>query len=534
MKNDKITRDTVKQNEFKKALKKESISFYGVEKCYASHKQYKGLIASHIKPYKLCVLDGDVDAEFDINNGLLLAKSVDDYFDKLLITFNNDGEIICSDDVADDIRNEFKNYKLDEEVFNDKRKYYMCIHRSLYFYKNYIHASSENGAFQIEQIDIPYLDNGIKIYNGSIIVNENNTWTICPLNKVKNTFIERSKGAFKPKYYVTNADFLNKFLQQSEYTVDFIPSGFNCLSSSIDLTNLSYIDNDNLFKLNRANFNLSNESPKCFIELLKTMFNNDGASIEEFRRIIKVSLIGNGYEKNIVFNGNKDSVQKILYILSEVFGSYVYVIRSIKDLKRGYTTDCIPNCCMLFLKFNSSTLNLIDANVIDNLLKNSYYSRSVLNVSKYTPFYFISGTRGFIDNSICFTLFGETSVIDTDSLIEQEGDKILNWFITANLTRCTEQSNNYQYDLTSLTWIKKSVIDWINLNCVICPEKGEKTSVSVLYNNYKEYYMSITDNNASISLKMFSKILGEFVSKKRCGKGIFYIGIQLKDSIDTN
>ena len=81
-KNLNLNRDTNKQFEYKTLLENESISQYGTKKCYACHKSYKGLIASHIKPYKLCVLDNDTYSRFNINNGLLLAKHIDDYFDK--------------------------------------------------------------------------------------------------------------------------------------------------------------------------------------------------------------------------------------------------------------------------------------------------------------------------------------------------------------------------------------------------------------------------------------------------------------------
>lgn len=48
MKSERICRNQQDQNEYKKRLKEESRMIYGIEKCYASHKPYKGLIASHI------------------------------------------------------------------------------------------------------------------------------------------------------------------------------------------------------------------------------------------------------------------------------------------------------------------------------------------------------------------------------------------------------------------------------------------------------------------------------------------------------
>ena len=88
-KNLNLNRDTKKQLEYKSKLEEESLQIYGSVRCWACRKPYKGLIASHIKPYKLCVIENDEYSKFNINNGLLLAKNIDDYFDKLEITFDD-------------------------------------------------------------------------------------------------------------------------------------------------------------------------------------------------------------------------------------------------------------------------------------------------------------------------------------------------------------------------------------------------------------------------------------------------------------
>ena len=389
MKNEKITRDTVKQNEYKNKLKQESVKYYGTEKCYASHRQYKGLIASHIKPYKICVLEGDIDSEFDIDNGLLLSKNIDDYFDKLLITFDNDGKIICSNYIPDDIKREFSDYKLDDFIFNEKRKQYMRIHRSLFFYKNNVQAFLDNGVTKLDNIQIPYLDNGIKVYKNSVIVNNNGFWSICEPNKVKRVFIERSNATFEPKYYITNADFFNKLLQQKEYSIDEIPSGFNCLNNTYDINDLSIIKPENQFKLNKANYNLNEKKPECFLQLMRLLFSNDNNSIENFRKIVKLSLIGNGCDKNIVFIGNKDSLSKISYVLHNVLGSYVYLDYDIKNLKQNNTSKSIPNCYILLFSLKASALELIDKSAFEKIRNNTFYVNNILNINKYVPFYFI-------------------------------------------------------------------------------------------------------------------------------------------------
>ena len=129
MRNKAISRDPLLQNKYKEALKNESIRLYGAAICWASKKPYKGLIASHIKPYKICVLEGDVEAEYAIDNGILISKTIDDYFDKLLLTFDEQGNMIFSDAVPDTIKDEFSSYSLDSKVYTEQRKKYMRIHR---------------------------------------------------------------------------------------------------------------------------------------------------------------------------------------------------------------------------------------------------------------------------------------------------------------------------------------------------------------------------------------------------------------------
>lgn len=206
-----IDRDTKKQLEYKAQLEEESRRLYGSVRCWACHKPYKGLIASHIKPYKLCVIEGDEYSQFNVNNGLLLSKNIDDYFDKLDITFDDDGNIICSDNVQEEIREEFKNYKLDSIVLNNERRQYLALHRSLFYYKNYIAAEPISYEKQFEKIDIPYFDCGIKFYKSQFIISIDNRWYCYPTAKVKEEFIRRTQ--FKFKCYISNADFVNLLLK---------------------------------------------------------------------------------------------------------------------------------------------------------------------------------------------------------------------------------------------------------------------------------------------------------------------------------
>lgn len=65
----------------------------------------------------------------DVNNGILLSPTYDALFDKHLISFADDGKII----ISDRIRDELKTLSVDESVriqVNDEMKFYLERHRS--------------------------------------------------------------------------------------------------------------------------------------------------------------------------------------------------------------------------------------------------------------------------------------------------------------------------------------------------------------------------------------------------------------------
>lgn len=129
-------RDGIKHRLYKEELKEESIALYGAPVCYLDKKPYKSLIASHIKPCKDCLKEGREDQAYDVNNGLLLSPTVDSYFDKKDITFADNGHIIVGREVAESVKEDFEQYKLDKKVINRKRKRYLEYHRRLFEEKN--------------------------------------------------------------------------------------------------------------------------------------------------------------------------------------------------------------------------------------------------------------------------------------------------------------------------------------------------------------------------------------------------------------
>ncbi|WP_439505760.1 HNH endonuclease [Sediminibacterium sp.] len=55
----------------------------------------KLLIASHIKPYRICIKEGREDQAIDYLNGLSLTPTYDKLFDQGYITFKNNGDLVC-------------------------------------------------------------------------------------------------------------------------------------------------------------------------------------------------------------------------------------------------------------------------------------------------------------------------------------------------------------------------------------------------------------------------------------------------------
>lgn len=111
-------------NEFKKNYKCDK------GKCVMEHLAYPILIASHIKPYIQC--ENNKEA-FDINNGLLLSKNMDSLFDNGYISFDDDGNVITSSKLDEDVAKYVRGFQLDAKTYNNKRRAYMQYHRNNVF-----------------------------------------------------------------------------------------------------------------------------------------------------------------------------------------------------------------------------------------------------------------------------------------------------------------------------------------------------------------------------------------------------------------
>lgn len=113
----------------------------GIKGLYA--KLGKFFIASHIKPYALCIEQKDYESAFDPNNGLILVANLDALFDQYLISINADNGAILKNDVVLSItkqqrilfnnKNEISKYYLTE-----KRKDYLRLHNEFFQRKGQI------------------------------------------------------------------------------------------------------------------------------------------------------------------------------------------------------------------------------------------------------------------------------------------------------------------------------------------------------------------------------------------------------------
>jgi hypothetical protein len=122
-------RDNYLHRIYKNLLKEEVEDMLDYTKCMVENLAYPSLVASHIKPFII----SDENEAYDPNNGLLLSRNFDILFDQGYITFNEDGNIICSKELNQDVVNHILNYKLNSSFINEKRLAYLCFHRKNIF-----------------------------------------------------------------------------------------------------------------------------------------------------------------------------------------------------------------------------------------------------------------------------------------------------------------------------------------------------------------------------------------------------------------
>lgn len=94
------------------------------------------LIASHIKPYNICIKEDKESEALDYLNGLSLSPTYDKLFDQGFITFSNDGELICGTQLSSytwEKLNINPNAKNKMRIYPEDRESYLEYHRNYVF-----------------------------------------------------------------------------------------------------------------------------------------------------------------------------------------------------------------------------------------------------------------------------------------------------------------------------------------------------------------------------------------------------------------
>jgi putative restriction endonuclease len=120
-------RDPYLHRLYKYQLQEECEEIYGNPMCVLEQLSYPVLIASHIKPF----IESDEIEAYDPNNGLLLSRTIDSLFDLKYISFTDDGTMLFSNRISEDVKDFWKDYKLENTILNEKRKEYLSYHRNL-------------------------------------------------------------------------------------------------------------------------------------------------------------------------------------------------------------------------------------------------------------------------------------------------------------------------------------------------------------------------------------------------------------------
>jgi len=97
------------------------------------------LIASHIKPYSICMKENKPDEAIDYLNGLALSPTYDKLFDQGYITFTDKGELICGTQLSAytwEKLNINPNAKNLTRIYPENREKYLEFHRKYVFQDN--------------------------------------------------------------------------------------------------------------------------------------------------------------------------------------------------------------------------------------------------------------------------------------------------------------------------------------------------------------------------------------------------------------
>jgi len=97
------------------------------------------LIASHIKPYSICIKEGREDQALDYLNGLALTPTYDKLFDQGYITFKDNGDLVCGTLLSSYTWERLSinpNAKNNLRIYPEDRQEYLDYHRKNVFQDN--------------------------------------------------------------------------------------------------------------------------------------------------------------------------------------------------------------------------------------------------------------------------------------------------------------------------------------------------------------------------------------------------------------
>lgn len=126
---EKIGRDAYSHGLYKNLLKEESVEKIGKTQCMVENLEYPVLIASHIKPFRIC----SINEAYDPSNGLLLSRNMDVLFDLGYISFTREGDLLVSDRLSLETKNSLLKYKLNNLFITPERVQYLLYHKENVF-----------------------------------------------------------------------------------------------------------------------------------------------------------------------------------------------------------------------------------------------------------------------------------------------------------------------------------------------------------------------------------------------------------------
>lgn len=127
LRDERKLRDPYLHRLYKIQLQEECEEIYGKPLCVLEKLAYPVLIASHIKPF----IESNEDEAYDPNNGLLLSRTIDSLFDLKYISFTDEGKMLFSKRISEDVKEFWKDYSLEPNILNEQRKNYLAFHRNL-------------------------------------------------------------------------------------------------------------------------------------------------------------------------------------------------------------------------------------------------------------------------------------------------------------------------------------------------------------------------------------------------------------------